>query len=101
MVAEHGVTREQCNMLRILRGSYPKPFTCSSIAKRLVERTPDVTRLLVRFEQGSLVSRCRSADNLCVVEVSITEKGRRLLARLTEPRGDHIAWLTLHFPQKN
>lgn len=84
-LAPHGVTPNQYNVLRILRGSHPKPCRCAEIGDRLLDRTPDVTRLLVRIQKAGLVSRQRAAHDRRIVEVSITEKGLDLLSRLDEP----------------
>ena len=84
-LAPHGITLAQYNVLRILRGAHPGPHTCSEVGHRLVDRTPDVTRLLDRLERMGLVARCRAAHDRRVVEVSITEAGLALLAGLDAP----------------
>src|SRR5881397_3711986 len=48
----------QYNVLRILRGA-PEGLPCGEIASRMITRDPDITRLLDRMEQRSLISRCR------------------------------------------
>ena len=81
----HGVTPAQYNVLRILRGAHPAPHTCSDIGCRLLDRTPDVTRLLDRLEREGLIARCRAEHDRRVVEVTITPKGLDLLATLDGP----------------
>ncbi len=49
-----------------------------SIAARLINRVPDITRLVDRMEGRGLVTRTRSQEDRRVVLVSLTEKGRRL-----------------------
>jgi len=78
----YGVTPAQYNVLRILRGSHPETLTCSTLGERLLDRTPDVTRLLNRLERHELIERARSEHDRRVVEVGITEKGLNLLARM-------------------
>ena len=78
-MARYGVTPAQYNVLRILRGSYPAKMTCSEIGSRLLDRTPDVTRLLNRLESAGLIERMRSTSDRRVVEVGITDKGADLL----------------------
>ncbi len=82
LLASSNVTQSQFNVLRILRGSHPSPLTCSDIGSRLVERTPDVTRLLDRLEKAGLLTRCRSENDRRVVQVCISEKGLALLKQL-------------------
>jgi hypothetical protein len=40
------LTTHQYNVLRILRGSHPAKLACSDIAERMIERDPDITRLV-------------------------------------------------------
>ena len=84
-ISPHGITRAQYNVLRILRGHHPERYTCSEIGCRLLDRTPDVTRLLVRLEKQGLVTRERAEHDRRVVEVAITPAGLNLLDKLDEP----------------
>lgn len=81
-MAEFGVTPAQYNVLRILRGAHPACMTCSDLGSRLLDRTPDVTRLLNRLELGGFIERNRSSSDRRVVEVGITETGIALLDRM-------------------
>lgn len=89
-LAPHGITQAQFNVLRILRGRHPEPYTCSQIAERLLDRTPDVTRLLVRLERNEWVDRQRDEHDRRVVRVAITEKGLDLLSTLDGPVSETI-----------
>ena len=91
-----GVTRAQYNVLRILRGAHPDRYACSEIADRLLDRMPDVTRLLARLEAGGLVTRQRAEHDRRVVEVSITDEGLAVLERLDAPINATIARITRH-----
>ncbi|OZC04299.1 MarR family winged helix-turn-helix transcriptional regulator [Rubricoccus marinus] len=84
-LAPHGVTHAQYNVLRILRGNHPNCYTCSDVGSRLLDRTPDVTRLLVRLEQRGLIHRQRAEHDRRVVEVRITDEGLALLDKLDDP----------------
>ncbi len=84
-LAEHGVTPAQYNVLRILRGRHPERYTCSEIGVRLLDRTPDVTRLLVRLENAGWVRRHRADYDRRVVEVEIRPAGLALLEALDAP----------------
>ena len=76
------LTTNQYNVLRILRGSHPAMLACSDIAERMIERDPDITRLVDRLEKRGLVKRSRSRQDRRVVEVSITDKGLVLVRGL-------------------
>lgn len=82
---EHGLTLAQFNVLRILRGAGPQGLPCQAIGERLINRLPDVTRLLDRMESAKLVSRERSANDRRVVIVKLSAEGRRRVDALDEP----------------
>ena len=50
----------------------------------MLDRTPDVTRLLDRLERAGLIERERSELDRRVVEVGITEKGMNLLCEMND-----------------
>src|ERR1017187_2316828 len=75
----HGLTRSQYNVLRILRGVYPEGHPRCEIAQRMVERAPDVTRLVDRLQARGLVRRTRGGDDHRQAVTYITAKGLRLL----------------------
>jgi DNA-binding MarR family transcriptional regulator len=81
-MSEFGITPAQYNVLRILRGANPDKMTCSDLGSRLLDRTPDVTRLLNRLELAGLIERNRSITDRRVVEVAISPKGVELLEQM-------------------
>jgi DNA-binding MarR family transcriptional regulator len=74
----------QYNVLRILRGS-PEGLPCGEIARRLITRDPDVTRLLDRMEKRGLIWRARESRDRRMVLARITPEGLKLVDRLDEP----------------
>lgn len=80
-----GVTGQQYNVLRILRGARPEPLPTLEIAERMMERTPGITRLLDRLEKKGLVSRERCAEDRRCVLCSITDTGLELLRVMDQP----------------
>jgi DNA-binding MarR family transcriptional regulator len=74
----------QYNVLRILRGS-KEGLPCGEIAKRMITRDPDITRLLDRLEKRGLISRSREPQDRRMVLTRITPEGLQLLAKLDEP----------------
>ncbi|MBI4419870.1 MAG: MarR family transcriptional regulator [Gemmatimonadetes bacterium] len=80
--ARHGLTGDQYNVLRILRGVHPRGHPRGEVARRCIHRSPDVTRMLDRLVgQGLAVRRRDPEDRRCSV-ATITEAGLALLARL-------------------
>ena len=76
------LTFPQYNVLRILRGAGVAGASCGEIGERMVNRDPDLTRLLDRLETRGLVSRSRDANDRRVVVASITEEGKAVLKSL-------------------
>lgn len=81
----YGITSQQYNVLRILRGSRPDPLPTMEIAERMIERTPGITRLVDRLEEKGFVRRQRSPDDRRRVLCSITSEGLDLLEELDDP----------------
>jgi DNA-binding MarR family transcriptional regulator len=84
-IEREGITGQQYNVLRILRGAGDKGLPTLEIAERMIEETPGITRLIDRLETKKLVSRERCATDRRQVFCRITAAGLALLARLDEP----------------
>lgn len=83
-----GVSLEQYNVLRILRGSEPHGLPTLDIAARLIDPAPAITRLVDKLESKKLVRRERSAQDRRQVWCRITATGLHLLAGLDGPVGE-------------
>ena len=75
LLASSGVTLQQYNVLRILRGSRPDGLPTLEIAARMLEQAPGITRLLDRLERKGLIRRQRCPGDRRQVFCSITDKG--------------------------
>lgn len=82
VVEAHGITLQQYNVLRILRGAGTEGLPTLEIAARMIERSPGVTRLLDRLEARKLVRRVRCPEDRRQVLCHAAETARRLLAGL-------------------
>jgi len=85
VVEPRGLTLQQYNVLRILRGAGPRGLPTLDIAERMIEQTPGITRLLDRLEKKALIQRERCPNDRRQVLVAITASGRRLLSTLDGP----------------
>ncbi len=86
-----GITDDQYNVLRILKGSRPAGQPRYEIAEKLFNRSPDVTRLLDRLEAKDLVARTRSGPDRRRSISTITPQGLALLDAMSEDiRGVHL-----------
>ena len=77
-----GVSNEQYNVLRILRGAGESGLPTLEISSRMLSRSPNITRLLDKLIAKKLVRRSRPKDDRRVVIVSVTPQGLELLAHL-------------------
>ena len=80
--ASEDVTPQQFNILRILRGSYPKPLSTLQIRERMLDKMSDTSRIVDRLISKGLVKKGICKDDRRLVDVMITDKGRKLLERL-------------------
>ena len=85
LLAPYDITLQQFNVLRILRGARPDGLCTLTIAQRMIEEAPGITRLIDRLEKKGLVRRVRSEEDRRQVWCRITPAGERLLARLDDP----------------
>ena len=84
---EYNISSQQFNVLRILKGSLPDALTVQSIKSRMLDKTPNMTRLIDRLLEKGLVARERSEEDRRVVFVTITEQGLGLLDEIDQAGG--------------
>ncbi len=85
VIEPSGITLQQYNVLRILRGAGPEGLPTLEIASRMIESSPGITRLLDRLEEKKLVARVRCPKDRRQVLCTATPEALRLLATLDAP----------------
>lgn len=80
-LAAEGMTIQQFNVLRILRGAGKDGLPTLEIGSRMIERQPGVTRLVDRLIAKGLVHRARSVEDRRKVVCTISAEGLALLKR--------------------
>jgi MarR family transcriptional regulator, 2-MHQ and catechol-resistance regulon repressor len=78
------ITSQQFNILRILRGSFPQPLSTLQIRERMLEKMSDTSRIVDRLITKGLVKKIICKTDRRLVDVIITEKGKKLLERLDQ-----------------
>ena len=73
-----GISPQQYNILRILKGA-KAPLKVQTIKDRMLERSPNATRLMDKLCAKAYIKRLTSEEDRRVVKISITEKGIALL----------------------
>src|SRR5258708_15740544 len=85
VVEPQGITLQQYNVLRILRGAGAEGLPTLEIAGRMIEQAPGVTRLLDRLQAKALVRRQRSPEDRRQIRCCITPASLALLTRPQSP----------------
>ena len=77
----HGISPQQYNILRILRGAKDR-MKMQDVKGRMIDRAPNATRLTDKLIAKDLVIRERCAEDRRVIFARISDKGLELLARI-------------------
>jgi DNA-binding MarR family transcriptional regulator len=81
-LAEEDITHQQFNILRILRGSHPQPLSTLQIRERMLDKMSDTSRIVDRLVVKQLAKKVICPNDKRLVDVTITEKGQKLLKKL-------------------
>ncbi|GAA4340271.1 MarR family transcriptional regulator [Mucilaginibacter gynuensis] len=79
---KYNLTVQQFNILRILRGQYPKPATINLLKDRMIDKMSDASRIVDRLVQKGLVSRCTNSKDRRAVDIRISEEGLAILSKM-------------------
>lgn len=90
---KHGLTQQQFNVLRILRGRNNQPATCGEVKEVMLDKNPDLTRLSDRLVAKGLIKRAVNENNRREVELSIAKEGLRLLEKIDPELNEHNHFL--------
>ncbi|GAB2578303.1 MarR family winged helix-turn-helix transcriptional regulator [Spirosoma areae] len=77
-----GLTSQQYNVLRILRGQHPNPVKVTDITERMLDKMSNASRLVDKLVAKKLVLRTECPSDRRAVDVVITDTGLALLKRL-------------------
>lgn len=77
---KYGVTLQQYNVLRILRGQHPNPITTSIIRERMLDKMSDASRIVDRLHKKGLAVRTPCPFDKRLVDIVISDKGLELLS---------------------
>lgn len=88
---KNGLTTQQYNILRILRGQYPNPASIKTIRARMLDKMSDASRIVEKLRVKGWVQREISPSDRRNVDVVITEKGLLVLEKM-DPFMDQIMY---------
>lgn len=83
-IAPYEVTPQQFNILRILRGQYPKPCTINLLKSRMLDKMCDASRIVDRLMQKDLVRKAINSQDKRSVDILISDKGLSLLKTMDQ-----------------
>jgi len=84
-----GVSPQQYNVLRILKGQHPDAITVNQIAERMLDKNSNASRLVDKLVVKALVKREICEKDRRQMDVAITDKGLKLLTEM-ENNIEHI-----------
>jgi len=76
-----GISSQQFNILRILRGMHPQPASIKVLTERMIDKMSNASRLVDKLLAKDLVQRCESGADRRRVDVFITDKGLQLIEK--------------------
>lgn len=82
MLKEFGLTMEQFNVLRILKGKHPHAMCVRDIGSRMIEKSSNVPRIMDKLVQKELVSRSSSQEDKRETLHQLTDAAIQLLDKV-------------------
>ena len=84
----YGLSVEQYNVLRILRGAHPEFLSVWEITARMINQMSNASRLVEKLRKKGFVERKTSTEDKRLVDISITRKGLKLLKQIDQNLSD-------------
>ncbi len=84
LLKPYGISQEQFNILRILRGMHPEPATVKVLTERMIDKMSNASRLVEKLRVKGLVERHECPLDRRRVDVLITQKGLSLLEKASQ-----------------
>ena len=82
---QYGLTSQQYNILRILRGQHPQPCTINLLRERMLDKMCDASRIVERLRLKDLIVRKISFSDRRAVDIIISDKGLEILSQIDGP----------------
>ena len=86
---DFGISQQQYNILRILRGA-GKPLKVQTIKDRMLERSPNATRLMDKLCAKEFIERLPCPNDRRVVHINITKQGLNLLVVISNKKPPNV-----------
>lgn len=87
----YNVSSQQYNVLRILKGQYPKPVSINDITSRMIDKMSNASRLVEKLRNKGLIERVSCSYDKRQVDVTITSEGEETLLKMNALVNEIIA----------
>lgn len=97
LLKPYGISVQQYNVLRIVRGASPKPASVTMIQERMLDKNSNASRLVDKLVASELVERLVCPSDRRQVEINLTEKGVKVLEEIDQKMDkaeNHLAKLS-------
>jgi DNA-binding MarR family transcriptional regulator len=85
-----GITGQQFNVLRILKGQHPSSISAKEIKARMLDKNSDISRLLDRLSMKNLIEKKSCPKDKRASDINITEAGLTLLKKMQQQEVDRF-----------
>lgn len=100
MMKPFGLTSQQYNVLRILRGQYPNPITVNAIIERMIDKMSNASRLVDKLLAKGFLTRFQNKKDRRACDIMITDKGLEVLDKLDKLQADWESKFTAITPEE-
>ncbi|MBE2189592.1 MAG: MarR family transcriptional regulator [Desulfobulbaceae bacterium] len=84
MLKPFGISPQQFNILRILRGQYPNPASITLLQDRMMDKMSNASRLVEKLRIKGYIERIQCEEDRRQCDVFISKKGLEILKELDE-----------------
>lgn len=91
LIKPFGISMQQFNILRILRGLKGQPATIKLLTQRMLDKMSNASRLVDKLDSKGLVSRRTAEEDRRQVDIFITKEGLDLLQKASDVLDDNLA----------
>lgn len=84
VLKKYNLLPQHYNVLRIVKGAHPEASCPGDIKKVMLDKGPDITRLIDKLVKMDYLQRCLNETNRRSMDIMITGKGKTALAEMTQ-----------------
>lgn len=100
LLKQYDILPQHFNVMRIIKGRYPKPVSPGEIKEVMIDKANDLTRLLDKLEKKGWIKRQLCPSNRRRMDITLTEKGIKMLQAANRSLQTFTEELKTHFSDK-